>query len=68
MPAGIDEFSGNIEDVDTPLLFEPGTKLNYGVSIHSFPFAPDTNLTLSKTNIDWAGILVERVTGMSLND
>jgi hypothetical protein len=38
MPAGIDEFSGNIEDVDTPLLFEPGTKFNYGVSIHSFHF------------------------------
>ena len=32
MPVGIDEFSGRIEDVDTPLLFEPGTQWNYGVS------------------------------------
>lgn len=30
----IDEFSGRVEDVfNSPLLFEPGTKFNYGVSI-----------------------------------
>jgi len=50
LPVGIDEFSGRVEDVFSPLLFEPGTKFNYG------------------TNIDWAGIMVERATGMSLND
>ena len=31
-PVGIDEFSGRVEDVFSPLLFEPGTKFNYGVS------------------------------------
>jgi CubicO group peptidase (beta-lactamase class C family) len=31
-PAGIDEFSGRIEDMEGPLLFEPGSKFNYGVS------------------------------------
>jgi len=35
LPAGIDEFSGRIEDVDTPLLFEPGTQWNYGVGKHN---------------------------------
>jgi len=47
---GVNEFSGKIEDVNTPLLFEPGTSWNYG------------------TNIDWAGVLVERVSGLTLND
>lgn len=33
LPIGIDEFSGRPEDLyDSPLLFEPGTKFNYGVS------------------------------------
>jgi hypothetical protein len=32
MPAGIDEFSGRFEDMIAPLLFEPGTRFNYGVS------------------------------------
>ena len=32
LPAGIDEFSGRIEDMEGPLLFEPGSKFNYGVS------------------------------------
>ncbi|TVY65742.1 Acyltransferase mokF, partial [Lachnellula suecica] len=49
-PAGIDEFSGRAEDMTAPLLFEPGTKFNYG------------------TNIDWAGLIVERISGLSLND
>ena len=31
-PVGLDEFSGRVEDVCGPLLFEPGTKFNYGVS------------------------------------
>jgi CubicO group peptidase (beta-lactamase class C family) len=32
MPAGIDEFSGRIEDMQTPLLFQPGEGWEYGVS------------------------------------
>lgn len=32
LPVGIDEFSGRVEDVSSPLLFEPGTKFNYGVN------------------------------------
>ncbi|PKS05633.1 hypothetical protein jhhlp_008152 [Lomentospora prolificans] len=50
MPAGIDEFSGRVEDMMMPLLFQPGEGWEYGV------------------NIDWAGIALERVTGMTLND
>jgi hypothetical protein len=32
LPGGLDEFSSRIEDIEHPLLFEPGTKFNYGVS------------------------------------
>ncbi|KAK6711034.1 hypothetical protein SNK03_005425 [Fusarium graminearum] len=50
-PAGVDEFSGRIEDIiSLPLLFQPGEGWEYG------------------TGIDWAGIAVERVSGLSLND
>lgn len=31
-PAGVDEFSGRIEDMKTPLLFQPGEGWEYGVS------------------------------------
>ncbi|KAL3473039.1 beta-lactamase/transpeptidase-like protein [Aspergillus californicus] len=48
-PVGVDEFSGRIEDVKTPLLFQPGEGWEYGVGI------------------DWAGITVERTTGLTLN-
>ncbi|KAI4242170.1 MAG: hypothetical protein L6R40_004213 [Gallowayella cf. fulva] len=50
-PFGCDEFSGLQKDVlDSPLLFEPGTKWEYGVGI------------------DWAGTVIERISGMSLDD
>ncbi|KAF4449512.1 hypothetical protein F53441_7225, partial [Fusarium austroafricanum] len=50
-PAGIDEFSGRIEDIiSMPLLFQPGEGWEYGVGI------------------DWAGIALERVSGLKLND
>jgi CubicO group peptidase (beta-lactamase class C family) len=49
-PAGVDEFSGRIEDMKTPLLFQPGEGWEYGVGI------------------DWAGVALERVTGLKLND
>ncbi|KAL3465216.1 beta-lactamase/transpeptidase-like protein [Aspergillus heterothallicus] len=49
-PAGFDEFSGRIEDVTMPLLFQPGEGWEYGVGI------------------DWAGIALERVTGLTLNN
>ncbi|KAL2812191.1 beta-lactamase/transpeptidase-like protein [Aspergillus granulosus] len=49
-PAGIDEFSGRIEDVTMPLLFQPGEGWEYGVGI------------------DWAGIALERATGLTLNN
>jgi len=67
LPAGIDEFSGRIEDVDTPLLFEPGTQWNYGVRKHNCYYI-SFMLTILQTNIDWAGVLVERVSGLSLDD
>ncbi|OJJ05771.1 hypothetical protein ASPVEDRAFT_199204 [Aspergillus versicolor CBS 583.65] len=49
-PAGVDEFSGRIEDVKLPLLFQPGEGWEYGVGI------------------DWAGIALERATGLKLNE
>ncbi|KAL4998441.1 beta-lactamase/transpeptidase-like protein [Aspergillus recurvatus] len=49
-PAGVDEFSGRIVDVRTPLLFQPGEGWEYGVGI------------------DWAGIALERATGLTLNE
>ncbi|KAL4787191.1 beta-lactamase/transpeptidase-like protein [Aspergillus varians] len=48
-PAGINEFSGRIEDVTMPLLFQPGEGWEYGVGI------------------DWAGVALERATGLRLN-
>lgn len=50
LPVGADEFSGRIEDMRMPLLFQPGEGWEYGV------------------NIDWAGIVLERATGLTLND
>lgn len=32
-PVGVDEFSGSIEDIKLPLLFQPGQGWEYGVSI-----------------------------------
>jgi len=49
-PAGVDEFSGRIEDMKTPLLFQPGEGWEYGLGI------------------DWAGVALERATGLKLND
>ncbi|KAL8690009.1 MAG: hypothetical protein Q9218_004442, partial [Villophora microphyllina] len=50
-PFGCDEFSGHANDIlGQPLLFEPGTRWEYGVGI------------------DWAGTVIERISGMSLND
>ncbi|KAL4923603.1 serine hydrolase domain-containing protein [Aspergillus undulatus] len=49
-PAGVDEFSGRMQDVKQPLLFQPGEGWEYGVGI------------------DWAGIALERATGLTLND
>ncbi|CZR52725.1 probable beta-lactamase class C and other penicillin binding proteins [Phialocephala subalpina] len=48
-PIGYDEFSGHMYDIKQPLVNQPGTRWEYGVSI------------------DWAGILLERATSMSLN-
>ncbi|KAF9248236.1 hypothetical protein DTO027I6_6406 [Penicillium roqueforti] len=49
-PIGADEFSGRIEDMKMPLLFQPGEGWQYGVGI------------------DWAGIALERATGLTLNE
>ncbi|KAJ6109266.1 hypothetical protein N7486_001500 [Penicillium sp. IBT 16267x] len=49
-PVGMDEFSGRIEDMKLPLLFQPGEGWEYG-----------------EVGIDWAGIALERATGLTLN-
>lgn len=49
-PAGVDEFSGRFEDMNQPLLFQPGEGWQYGVGI------------------DWAGVALERASGLRLND
>jgi CubicO group peptidase (beta-lactamase class C family) len=35
LPVGVDEFSGRIEDMKLPLLFQPGEGWEYGVSVIS---------------------------------
>jgi CubicO group peptidase (beta-lactamase class C family) len=35
-PAGIDEFSGSMQDVQTPLTFHPGEGWQYGVSMNKY--------------------------------
>ncbi|KAL8673938.1 MAG: hypothetical protein Q9168_001633 [Polycauliona sp. 1 TL-2023] len=63
-PFGCDEFSGLQKDVlGSPLLFEPGTDWQYGVSLS---LSERTVPTL--VGIDWAGTIVERISKMSLND
>ncbi|PLB46238.1 beta-lactamase family protein [Aspergillus steynii IBT 23096] len=48
-PIGLDDFGGRQEEVLLrPLVFQPGTAFQYGVSM------------------DWVGLIIERVTGMSL--
>ncbi|KAJ5476247.1 hypothetical protein N7475_001976 [Penicillium sp. IBT 31633x] len=49
-PAGVNEFSGRIEDIKMPLLFQPGEGWEYGLGI------------------DWAGVALQRATGLTLND
>jgi CubicO group peptidase (beta-lactamase class C family) len=44
LPAGLDEFSGRFEDMKSPLLFQPGTAWEYGVSIQI------TELPIAKSN------------------
>lgn len=67
-PFGCDEFSGLQKDVlGSPLLFEPGTDWQYGVS-HLDRRVPHQLTDLIQVGIDWAGTIVERISGMSLND
>jgi hypothetical protein len=41
-PVGFDEFSGRYEDLyNQPLMFEPGTALEYGVSSLTLNFPPE---------------------------
>lgn len=76
-PAGTDEFSGRFEDMLMPLLFQPGEGWEYGVSIQSGPRAMamaslcaalSSHAYSVQINIDWAGIALERATGLKLND
>ncbi len=43
-------ISATIESLNTPLLFDPGTRWEYGA------------------NMDWAGLVIEGITGMRLGD
>lgn len=69
-PVGLDEFSGDFEDIKQPLLFQPGERWEYGVSDVS-----STELMIgelirydSQVNLDWAGLALERATKTRLND
>ncbi|KGQ05251.1 hypothetical protein BBAD15_g9518 [Beauveria bassiana D1-5] len=53
-PAGIDEFSGRIDDVKMPLLFQPGEGWQYGAS--------------HNTTDSMSSIALERFTGVSLDE
>lgn len=76
-PAGWDEFTGDAEDIlEMPLVNQPGEIWEYGVSLRqplTRRFAMDViNLILiyshTQVNLDWAGVLVERASGLSLDD
>jgi CubicO group peptidase (beta-lactamase class C family) len=62
----MDEFSGRIEDIKMPLLFQPGQGWEYGVSI--VLSGSGKCITHEKqVGIDWAGVALERATGLTLN-
>lgn len=57
-PVGIDEFSGRIEDVNMPLLFQPGEGWEYGVST-IYPksrkrISNETRLVLTGQELHWS--------------
>lgn len=77
--ASYDEFSGSFSDFLQPLVNQPGERFEYGVRslvppyILYFPRYCSKKLTIvlslaSQISLDWAGILVERASGLKLND
>ena len=69
-PTGYDEFSGDEKDyLSMPLVNQPGSRWEYGVSDqHTAEMSRQLLLTHSRQiNIDWAGITVERISGMRLD-
>lgn len=70
-PAGVDEFCGRLPDFIQPLVFQPGEGWEYGVSrdnpLHQLSRHQGAEY-VGQIGIDWAGIALERVTGLRLND
>lgn len=62
------EFDGGDASFKQPLLFEPGTDWNYGVSECARVRDLRAMLTSARVDIDWAGELLHRVTGQTLGD
>jgi len=65
---GLDEFSGSIKDVDHHLLFQPGKRFNYGVYDPKLSISMIICIDEGQTSVDWAGVIVERVSNLSLHD
>ncbi len=58
-----------MQDIKTPLTFHPGERWQYGASHTTAPVHyPDAPLTMSQAGLEWAGIAIERLTGVSLNE
>lgn len=71
-PVGFDEFSGDLKDLLQPLLFQPGEGWQYGectLAQRLLCSTPTDFLYLCPgVNIDFAGLALERITGLSLNE
>lgn len=50
LPAGLDEFSGRLEDMKSPLLFQPGTGWEYGVCPLNLPISSSSTSILTRVH------------------
>ncbi|RDK37748.1 hypothetical protein M752DRAFT_270574 [Aspergillus phoenicis ATCC 13157] len=63
-PAGYDEFSGCFVDFMQPLVNQPGDVFEYG--IYTLSILLHVPNAVIQINIDWADIVLERLTGQRL--
>lgn len=69
-PIGFDVFQAKHRDIyNMPLVNQPGSTWEYGVRLLPPSCSPMyVALTIDQINIDWAGIALERASGMTLDD